>query len=127
MTNLLLFIAGLLAILLIARTNKSNKVFWTGLTVYLLSIVGGGLATTLIEYDDDNKSKATQVSPTQGCLAPSLFELFDKAEPDHNRVTFVAKLAGKDELVRDMAVVGLTPQVSGISFEGEPPQFVNTS
>lgn len=52
MLNLLMFFIGITFIFLVARYNKSNKLFWILLLAMLSGFVGGTIANSFTEDDD---------------------------------------------------------------------------
>lgn len=60
MLNLLMFFIGITFIFLVARYNKSNKLFWILLLAMLSGFVGGTIANSFTE--DDNKQVNVTIS-----------------------------------------------------------------
>lgn len=69
MTATLLFIAGILGILCIAKYNNSNKVFWTLLVSYTLAFTIGTIAYKATGKKEQSQVMLNQAYPTQGLLA----------------------------------------------------------
>ncbi len=65
MLNLLMFFVGIVLIFLIARYNKSNKLFWILLLAMLSGFVGGTVAANVGNNKQDN---ITMVSDDSGSL-----------------------------------------------------------
>lgn len=65
MLNLLMFFIGIVSIFLIARYNKSNKLFWILLLAMLSGFVGGTVAANIGNNKQDN---ITMVSNDSGSL-----------------------------------------------------------
>lgn len=61
-----LFLVGIAVILLIARYNKSNKLFWTLLLAMLAGFAGGTIATKVMKNDNGSHASLYQSMPTQG-------------------------------------------------------------
>lgn len=68
MFNLLTFVIGTIVTFLIARYNKSNKLFWTLFISMILGFVGGSIGSRMVNASK-NKVETTQFDPTQ---APSV-------------------------------------------------------
>lgn len=66
MLTTVLFIAGIAVILLIARYNQSNKLFWTLLMAMLAGFVGGTIATKIATNNSSEHTGLYQSVPTQG-------------------------------------------------------------
>lgn len=67
--TLFMFCLGILLILLIARYNESNKLFWTLFTAYILGFAGTKLVYDSFHNKEQSQQSLSQAYPTQGLLA----------------------------------------------------------
>lgn len=80
MLNLLMFFIGITFIFLVARYNKSNKLFWILLLAMLSGFVGGTIANSFTE--DDNKQVNVTISTHDG-TSVNTFDLFKTDIPTY--------------------------------------------
>lgn len=73
MLNLLMFFIGITFIFLIARYNKSNKLFWILLMAMMSGFIGGTIANS---FTDDEKQVNVTISTDNGTTTsvPDLFK-----------------------------------------------------
>lgn len=89
MMTLVTFIIGIILILLIARYNESNKLFWALLTCYMLGFAGVKLLHDSFTKDE-GKTTFMQVPPTQGLAASQstfMYLLANDSMPAPKKVT----------------------------------------
>lgn len=79
MLNLLTFVIGIVVVFLLARYNKSNKLFWLLLLSMMSGFIGGTIAANM---KNDKKSNVEYVSQymTSCSLPTTTFVLFDNNE-----------------------------------------------
>ena len=65
MMTLALYALGVLVILVLAKYNESNKLFWTFLTAWTL---GYAVTTMVVRSTKQSESKCVQVLPTQDAV-----------------------------------------------------------
>lgn len=85
----MLFVLGIVLIVLLARYNESNKLFWTLLTCFTLGFVGSTLVYKTF-YKKESKAKVEQVQPTQALAMTSgslIYLLADDTLPASVKVT----------------------------------------
>ena len=68
--TLFLFLLGIAIIIVIARYNESNKLFWALLTCFTLCFAGTKLVIDNLSKNE-SKNAFEQVQPTQGLMAAS--------------------------------------------------------
>lgn len=68
MLNLLSFFLGIICIFLIARYNKSNKLFW----ILLISMLGGFVGGTIAANMDSEKKVNITTLSTSICVQPTI-------------------------------------------------------
>lgn len=85
----MLFVLGVVLIVLLARYNESNKLFWTLLTCFTLGFAGSTLVYKTF-YKKESKAKVEQVQPTQALAMTSgslVYLLADDTLPASVKVT----------------------------------------
>lgn len=122
MLNLLMFFIGITAILLIARYNKSNKLFWILLLAMLSGFVGGTVAANIGNDKQDNITIVTQNDGFQG-VNMTIFNPFVDLEDPSNIIL------DNERSVYDMSDVMLPtdPSRSGMFMPSQQPDYVDTS
>lgn len=122
MLNLLMFFIGITAILLIARYNKSNKLFWVLLLAMLSGFVGGTVAANIGNDKQDNITIVTQNDGFQG-VNMTIFNPFVDLEDPSNIIL------DNERSVYDMSDVMLPtdPSRSGMFMPSQQSDYVDTS
>ena len=122
MLNLLMFFIGITAIFLIARYNKSNKLFWILLLAMLSGFVGGTVAANIGNDKQDNITIITQNDGFQG-VNMTIFNPFVDLENSSNIIL------SNERSVYDMSDVMLPtdPSRSGICMPSQQSDYVDTS
>lgn len=99
MSNILAFALGLFVILLLARYNRSNKLFWILLISMLSGFVGGSIAAKMA-FADKKKCETLQPSKMQASMiSTALFADYTKSED--TRVVLPTKPASPITVVSD--------------------------
>lgn len=115
MLSVLLFIVGIAVILLLARYNNSNKLFWTLLLAMLAGFMGGTIATNVASSNNDSKHASLyQSMPTQG-LTPQTIEALVPQFTDEQNILAYAKPVSQVYPESNASLAVVLPQHISIS------------
>lgn len=122
MLNLLMFFIGITFIFLIARYNKSNKLFWILLMAMMSGFIGGTIANS---FTDDEKQVNITISTDDGTTAsiPYLFKpelpVYSFDEPEKEIVNLYENI--------DYVNLYVSQSKSGTFKPRQNPDYIDTS
>lgn len=123
MLNLLMFFVGIVSIFLIARYNKSNKLFWILLLAMLSGFVGGTVAANIGNNKQDN---ITMVSDDSSSLMADNSVLFVKKDEIQEISEPVVEIVHSYPNANDV-MLPTVPSKSGFFKPGQQLDYIDTS
>lgn len=124
--TLLLILLGLALIILIARYNEDDKLFWKLLVCFIGGFTAACVAYTLINFNKKSKASLTQVNPTQVLYTPSHYLFTDCVLGEVLYITpnnvERGNLVSQDNSPAECKVSYTCSKV-GVGARDQPPQF----
>lgn len=121
MLNLLMFFLGITCIFLIARYNRSNKLFWTLLIAMMSGFVGGTIAANI---DNDKQVNVSTVTVDNNSFIADYTNKLDEAVFQEPFVLW--KTVTKQHVYADAITFTSVPSKSGF-VPGQMLKYIDTS
>lgn len=125
-TDLVAILTVIALIYVISRINKSNTLFWTLITVLMISLVGGAIGGKILS-DLSKKSVNVQTTLTQGSSSAT-YSAADDTFALVGKASIQAKLVGQEVFVPYLKeLTEQAPSELACFTRAGPQQFPDTS